>query len=365
MEFGHFSHCWHKYGMSAGERYAMLWRELALADQVGFDYGFSVEHHFNPIESQMSQPSVYCMGAGLNTRRLRVGPMGYVVPLHHPIRLLEEIAVLDQATGGRMIVGLVSGITPVMLQTWGVDFASRREVTMEAVDMIQTAFNRDDNGPFSFQGEFFKIKDVRLSVMPVQRPHPPLWLQSRDSRTLQTLAQRGLDTGYFFYFPRTEAGKRYPDYIRRWGEAGWKRKPKISYLTLVYVDETDELARKRAIPNALEAFKKFVAGVGGDLEAVKANTERSASLFEQRGEAGGAEIIRNLQNPDFLLGQELYFIGSPETVAAQIKRAASQGLFNTLLCEFNFGSLAEEDVMRSIRLFASDVMPKLRDFEPF
>ena len=363
MEFGHFSHCWHKYGMSAGQRYELLWRELALADRSGFDYGFSVEHHFNPIESLMSQPTVYCMGAGLNTRRLRLGPMGFVVPLHHPIRLLEQITTLDQATGGRLIIGLVSGIIPSLLTTWGVDFELRRDVTLEALDLIETAFQPPDGEPFSFQGEFFQVKDVRLSVPPVQRPHPPIWLQSRDPRTLEVLAQRRIDTGYFYFFPRQEAARRYPDYLRRWREQGWARKPRLSYLTLVYVDETDRRARERAMPNALEALRKFLAGESQP-EAAQANMENIARLFEQRGEAGGAQIIRNLQNPDYLLGNHLYFIGAPDSVAAQIKAAASEGLFNVLLCEFNFGLLAEDDVLRSIRLFANEVIPQLRGFEP-
>jgi alkanesulfonate monooxygenase SsuD/methylene tetrahydromethanopterin reductase-like flavin-dependent oxidoreductase (luciferase family) len=363
MEFGHFSHCWHKYGMSTGQRYELLWRELALADRSGFDYGFSVEHHFNPIESLMSQPAIYCMGAGLNTHRLRLGPMGFVVPLHHPIRLLEQITTLDQATAGRLIIGLVSGIVPSLLTTWGVDFELRRDVTLEALDLIRTAFETPDGEPFSFKGEFFEIQNVRLAVPPLQRPHPPIWLQSRDPRTLQVLAQRGIDTGYFYFFPRDEAARRYPDYLHRWRTQGWPRRPRISYLTLVYVDETDQRARERAMPNALEALRKFLAN-GGNPEAAQANMNNIARLFEQRGEPGGAQIIRNLQNPEYLLGNNLYFIGAPDTVAAQIKTAAREGLFNVLLCEFNFGSLAEDDVMRSIKLFASEVIPDLRDFEP-
>src|SRR5579875_1579563 len=199
MEFAHFSHCWSKTGMSTGQRYAQLWRELALADEVGFQYGFSVEHHFNPLESLMSQPAIYCMGAGLSTRRLRVGPMGFVVPLYHPIRLLEDIAALDQATGGRLEVGVVSGISPVMLERFGVDYNTRRSVTLEAIRLINTAFSSD--GPFDFEGEHFHLQKIQLSVRPAQRPRPPIWLESRDPQTLRVLASEGIDTGYFLYFP--------------------------------------------------------------------------------------------------------------------------------------------------------------------
>jgi alkanesulfonate monooxygenase SsuD/methylene tetrahydromethanopterin reductase-like flavin-dependent oxidoreductase (luciferase family) len=110
MNFAHFSHIWGKPGMTPYQRYEELWRELELCDQLGFDYSFCVEHHFRPDESWMSSPSLYAVGAGARTRRMRVGPMGYIVPLYHPLRLAEEIAIVDQMLGGRLELGLVPGI---------------------------------------------------------------------------------------------------------------------------------------------------------------------------------------------------------------------------------------------------------------
>src|SRR5688572_1360059 len=122
MRFAHFAHVWGKKGMSPHQRYEQLWRELELCDQVGFDYGFSVEHHFTRHESWMSAPNLYTVAAGTRTRRLRLGAMGHVVALHHPVRLLEEIAVADQILGGRLEVGLVPGILPHYFGPYGADF---------------------------------------------------------------------------------------------------------------------------------------------------------------------------------------------------------------------------------------------------
>ena len=102
MKFSHFSHIWAKPGMTPHARYEQLWRELALSRRLGFDHSFCVEHHFRPDESWMSSPSLYAVGAGARTKRLRIGPMGYIVPLYHPLRLAEEIAIVDQMLGGRM-----------------------------------------------------------------------------------------------------------------------------------------------------------------------------------------------------------------------------------------------------------------------
>ncbi len=98
--------------MTPADRYDQLWRELALADELGFDYGFAVEHHFLPHESWMTSPSVFCTAGALSTKRMRLGSMGYIAPLYDPIRIIEEAAVLDQVLHGRLELGLVSGIVP-------------------------------------------------------------------------------------------------------------------------------------------------------------------------------------------------------------------------------------------------------------
>ena len=108
MKFAHFSHVWSKPGMTPHQRYEQLWRELEVADQTAFDYAFCVEHHFRPDESLMSSPSLFCVGAGARTKRLRIGPMGYIVPLYHPLRLAEEIAIVDPQPQPEAALGLVT-----------------------------------------------------------------------------------------------------------------------------------------------------------------------------------------------------------------------------------------------------------------
>ena len=93
--------------------------------------------------------------------------------------------------------------------------------------------------------------------------------------------------------------------------------------------------------------------------------QRLAENFIKRNDPGGAEIAKNSVNLDYLLEHNLAFVGSPKTVTEQIKAAASEGLFNTVLGEFNIGDIAEEDLMRSIKLFGTEVAPALRRFEPY
>ncbi|MGO9047542.1 MAG: LLM class flavin-dependent oxidoreductase [Xanthobacteraceae bacterium] len=362
MKFAHFSHVWAKPGMTPHERYEQLWRELALCDDVGFDHAFCVEHHFRPDESWMSSPSLYAVGAGARTKRLRIGPMGYVVPLYHPLRLAEEIAIVDQMLGGRLELGLVPGINPDYFRPFGLDYGQRKSPTLEFVAYLRAAFG--ETQPFSFHGETFHTDSAELAVQPVQRPHPPLWMMSRDPQTLEFCARHGINPGYFLVYPRADAAPRYRAFLENWRRAGWPRKPNIAYSSVCYVDETDRHALDVALFRASRAYEGFLAPPQPG-ESFEERVAAFAKMFIGRGEPGASEIMRNVFDPDYLLEHDLVFIGSPQTVAAKIRAAAEAGLFNTFMGEFNFADLPEPDLMRSIRLFGEQVIPALRGYEPF
>ncbi len=359
MKFAHFSHVWNKPGMTAAQRYEQLWRELALADELDFDFGFAVEHHFNPNESWMPSPSIYCTGAAARTRNLRLGPMGFVAPLYDPIRIAEDAAVLDNVLGGRLELGLVAGIVPDFFGPYRADFSNRRNLTHETLALVKKALSAQ--GAFSFEGGYHQYQNVTLSVRPLQKPHPPIWIHSRDADTLALLAREGVNTGYLFLVPRGEVAPRYREYLKLWNQAGHKGKPNIGYWILVYVDETDEKALAKAKHYCTHCFTKvFGTRADGGIGYL-----RLAENFAKRGDPGGAEIARNAVNLDYLLERNLAFVGSPKTVTEKIKAAATEGVFNTILGEFNIGDIAEDDLMRSIRLFGTEVLPALRSFEPY
>jgi alkanesulfonate monooxygenase SsuD/methylene tetrahydromethanopterin reductase-like flavin-dependent oxidoreductase (luciferase family) len=362
MRFAHFSHVWGKSGMTPHQRYEQLWRELQLCDELNFDFSFCVEHHFRPDESWMSSPSLYAVAAGMRTKRLRVGTMGYVVPLHDPLRLAEEIAIVDQMLGGRLECGLVPGITPAYFTPFGIDYNFRKSPTLEFVAYMRAAYG--DKQPFSFLGDNHRTDSALLAVQPVQRPHPPLWMMSRDPETLEFCAKNGVNPGFFIAFPRNEAGPRYRKFLEDWRKEGHPRKPNIGYSTVVYVDETDEKALEVASFRASRAYEGLLP-LGEPGESFESRVAKQKPRFLARGEPGAARIMTNLFEADFLLENDLVFIGSPQTVAAKLRKAAEEGMFNTFMGEFNFSDLPEEDLMRSIRLFGEKVMPALRDYQPF
>jgi alkanesulfonate monooxygenase SsuD/methylene tetrahydromethanopterin reductase-like flavin-dependent oxidoreductase (luciferase family) len=287
MKFAHFSHVWGKPNMTAGERYNQLWRELQLCDELGFDFSFCVEHHFRPDESWMSAPSLYAVAGGMRTKRLRVGAMGYVVPLHHPLRLVEEIAIVDQMLGGRFECGLVPGISPGYFTPFGIDYNFRKSPTFEFVSYMRAAYG--DQQPFSFHGDNHRTDSALLAVQPVQHPHPPLWMMSRDPPTLEFCAQNGINTGFFISFPRAEAGPRYRKFLQDWAKAGHSRKPNIGYSTVVYVDETDQKALDVALYRASRAYEGLLP-LGAPGESFESRLAKQLARFEARGEQTRAQL---------------------------------------------------------------------------
>jgi alkanesulfonate monooxygenase SsuD/methylene tetrahydromethanopterin reductase-like flavin-dependent oxidoreductase (luciferase family) len=149
--------------------------------------------------------------------------------------------------------------------------------------------------------------------------------------------------------------------LRLWNEGRQPGKPNIGYWILVYVDETDA----KAIAKAKKYFEYCFTHVFGTRAEGGIGYQRLAENHAKRGDPGGAEIARHAIDVEYLRERNLAFVGSPETVIQQIKAAAGEGLFNTVMGEFNIGEIAEEDLMRSIRLFANEVIPALRDFEPY
>ena len=354
MKFAHFAQTLPRPGETAVERYDQLWRELELADEVNFDFGFASVHHFSRLRPTST---IYCTGAAARTRRLRLGPMGYSVALYDPIRIVEEVALLDSVTHGRLEVGLAIGLTAEEFRIYGGDWENRYAIATEAMFLLKKAFTSEK--PFDFDGQFLQYKAVPLCVEPVQRPHPPIWLISLSPEQIKMAAQEGAHTGYVFFRPRQDAANQVRDYLRMWRDNGHQYEPNITYVAFVYVDETDEAAVVNSAPHILESMKELYGRELGLAESTEPENRSAISGLDQL-----VADMSKLLDFEYIHEHSLVFVGSPETVARKLKAAAAEGLFNVLSGEFNIGSIPEDDLMRSIRLFGTEVIPALRDFDP-
>ena len=205
MKFAHFSHVWAKPGMTPHQRYEQLWRELALCDEVGFDCAFCVEHHFRPDESWMSSPLCGRRWRAHQKTARRSDGLHRSALSSAPPRRRDRHRRSDarRPAGARPRAGHQPGLFPPVRSR----LCQRKSPTLEFVGYLRAAFG--EKQPFSFHGEAFQTNSAELAVPPVQRPHPPLWMMSRDPQTLEFCARHAINPGYFLVYPRADAAPRY------------------------------------------------------------------------------------------------------------------------------------------------------------
>src|SRR5712672_2832124 len=170
MEFGVFDHL-DRYDIPLDAYYEARLKLIELYDSAGFYAYHLAEHHGTPLGMAPS-PSVFLAAVAQRTKKLRFGPLVYTVNLYHPLRLIEEICMLDQMSGGRLELGMGRGVSPFETQAYGLEFAQTGEVYHEAFQLILKGLAADE---LTFEGKHFQFRNVPMILRPVQRPHPPLW----------------------------------------------------------------------------------------------------------------------------------------------------------------------------------------------
>ena len=188
MEFGIFDHL-DRSPASLADYYEERLAIVELFDRAGFYSYHLAEHHATPLGMAPS-PSVFLAAVAQRTERLRFGPMIYALPLYHPLRMIEEICMLDQMSGGRLDAGFGRGASPIELNLYGSDPAASREIYDEALAIVIQGLTQ---GSVSFKGKHFNFKNVPLELAPLQKPHPPLWYGVHANDSAARSAKAGLN----------------------------------------------------------------------------------------------------------------------------------------------------------------------------
>ena len=170
MKFGVFDHM-----DDAGGPLAKLYADrldLTEAYDASGIYAYHLaEHHSTPLGCAAS-PGLFLAALSQRTERLRFGPLVYLLPFYHPLRLIEEICMLDQMSGGRLELGIGRGVSPFETRAYGLDFAQTAEIYHEAFQLILNGLTCDE---LTFEGKHYQFRNVPMILRPLQRPHPPLW----------------------------------------------------------------------------------------------------------------------------------------------------------------------------------------------
>jgi alkanesulfonate monooxygenase SsuD/methylene tetrahydromethanopterin reductase-like flavin-dependent oxidoreductase (luciferase family) len=335
MDFGVFDHI-DASGQSLRDFYATRLRLVERYDRAGL-YAYHVaEHHGTPLGLAPS-PSVFLSAAIQRTTRLRLGPLVYILPLYNPLRLIDEIAMLDQMSGGRFELGIGRGTSPLEAALFSSDHSKSPAVYAEALQVVLKGLT---HATLDHDGEFYRFKNVPIELRPLQQPHPPLWIGGHSVDGAARAAKMGAN---YVTQDTAEASRPYTDsYRAAWRDASpQKPLPKLGLLRFIVVAETDaeaERLARRAYPIWHRAYDHLY---------------RKHGLVHERGEKT-ADF-----NVAFGAGIRGIF-GGPKKVAAELRAQAETAGVNYLVGQFAFGDLSEAEIGRGIDLFANDVMPELR-----
>ncbi len=170
MKFGVFDHM-DEGGVSLEQQFEERLKLIEAYDRFNFYAYHLAEHHGTPLGLAPS-PGIFMAAVAQRTKRLRFGPLVYSLPLYHPIRLIEEICMLDQLSGGRFELGVGRGVSPIEVGFYGVDPAAGSRQFPEALQLIKKGLTVDE---LTFNGEFYNFEKVPMVLHPLQKPYPPLW----------------------------------------------------------------------------------------------------------------------------------------------------------------------------------------------
>jgi alkanesulfonate monooxygenase SsuD/methylene tetrahydromethanopterin reductase-like flavin-dependent oxidoreductase (luciferase family) len=333
LKFGIFDHL-DSDGTPLGDMLEKRLKLVEVMDREGF-YGFHMaEHHSTPL-GWVPSPSVFVSAAIQRTQNLRIGPLVYVLPMYHPLRVYEEICMLDHMSKGRLMFGVGRGAALVEHQRYGIDPAQAPAMYHEAFAVIMQACQSD---VLNFEGKFYNFKDYLVQAKPVQRPHPPIWYGAPNADAIGWAAPNSVNV--VSLGPAARARAITDRYRKDWAELGRKASdmPMMGITRHVVVAPTDGEAKAMARP-AYAIWR----------EAIEMLWARSGVNFVL------APVYPKTFDELEAIGHGI--AGSPSTVRDYIAKLQEESGVNYVLSQMMFGTLGLEEVSTSIRLFAREVAP--------
>jgi alkanesulfonate monooxygenase SsuD/methylene tetrahydromethanopterin reductase-like flavin-dependent oxidoreductase (luciferase family) len=334
MKFGVFDHL-DRNDLSLHEFYEQRLQIVEAYDRGGFYSYHTAEHHATPLGLAAS-PSVFLAAVAERTHRLRFGPLVYTLPLHHPLRVVEEICMLDQLSRGRFDLGVGRGISPIETAYFGVDPDHRQKMYVEALQILRQALTERT---LTFHGRFYDYTAVPMELEPFQTPQPPFGAGAGTPEGGEAAGRNGFNV----------VANALTTQVRAIADRYWAAReaakhvgtPLVGLARFVIMGETDEEAltiARRAYPLWHRHFHH---------------------LFRMHGTspAGGDRPPQFDQIKDGGRG----IAGSPATVTRMIKTQMDEAGTNYFVAQFAFGDLTLSEVLRTVDLFVREVMPALEN----
>ncbi len=334
--------------------YARYLDELEYADKLGFD-GIAVNEHHQSAYGLMPSPNIMAATLARRTERARIMVLGNAIGIRgNPLRVAEEIAMLDLLSNGRVDSGFVRGIGWEYF-AHGISPTLSRARFNEAHDLIIKAWTSEEM--FEWVSQNYEYRYVNLWPRPVQQPHPPIFIPGAGStETMRFCAERRY-TYMSVYAPTRVVRMWFDGYRRAAGELGYVPDPERIALSIpIYVADTDEQAHAQARPAVEWLFHKGLK-IPGEL----ASPPGYMSAGSLRGVIKAGMRAFSQLSYEELVTQGYAVVGSPGTVARRLREMYDDlGGYGQLIGLFAIGTSTHQQVMRSAELFAAEVMPVLR-----
>jgi alkanesulfonate monooxygenase SsuD/methylene tetrahydromethanopterin reductase-like flavin-dependent oxidoreductase (luciferase family) len=331
MDVGIFDHL-DRREAPLDEFYESRLRLLEQYDAAGFYSYHLAEHHATPL-GQAPVPGIFLAAASQRTRRIRLGPCVYCLPLYDPLRLIEEVCMLDQLTRGRFDFGVGRGIVPYEMAYFNLHHLETEEIYKETLEIVLRGLQ---STVLDHRGPRYTYRKVPMTLQPYQKPHPPLWYGLGHLPGAEWAA-----TNQVHVITNTPAQASVP-LFDRYREV-WKRKhggapmPKLGIGRHVVVAETDAAAEALARPNYAVWYANLTK-LWRDHGALPARFARDFDEARQRGIA---------------------VAGTPARVREELDREIAGSQCTYLVTRLMFGEMQESEAARSIDLFATEVLPHI------
>jgi alkanesulfonate monooxygenase SsuD/methylene tetrahydromethanopterin reductase-like flavin-dependent oxidoreductase (luciferase family) len=315
-----------------------MFEQATLADELGFDWISFSEHHYAPLLVPTPNPSIFAAAAIQLIRRAKIALFGPILPLHNPIHVAEEIAMLDVLSGGRLLLLFLRGV-PYELRAFSVDLDEARAMTQEATLLITRALT--DPQPFSWEGKYYRYPTVSVWPGLVQRPHPPLYSTGNSFESATFAASQGHGLALSFA-PLSYIAQVIPHYRSEAARHGWEpREEQIIFRGNVIATDSDEEAQQLAAQLAT-------------LPHLKRPPSPPAAAIPNDGERK-ANPVAPVQ-----IGMAQFY-GSPQTLVSQMKALHDLGV-GVVDLVIPTGLMSRAQVLHSLELLAREVLPRIHDF---
>jgi alkanesulfonate monooxygenase SsuD/methylene tetrahydromethanopterin reductase-like flavin-dependent oxidoreductase (luciferase family) len=320
-------------GVPLGQQFESRLSLLEACDGYGFHAYHLAEHHGTPLGLAPS-PGVFLAAVAQRTKRLRFGPLVYSLPLYHPIRLIEEICMLDQMSGGRFELGVGRGVSPFEVGFFGVNPADGPRQFPEALRVIKQGLTTDE---LTFSGEFYNFKKVPMVLKPVQWPHPPLWYGVLTPEAAYWAAHE--KAHIVTLLPLEPARAIIERYRQEWEKFG-RADEKLPFMGIsrhvVLAESTPA-----AVRIAERAYRRWLKHM--ELLWIRNGTKLPLGLPPEIGPLlkAGTAFAGTVTEFKSFLEDQVRSIGA-----------------SYFVCDVAFGDLAPEESMQTVRLLGEEVLPQ-------